>query len=85
MLGASHTHDGMFGLEIKTFFRKHPVLRRHFRGVYAADQLRSVRLRDKSFAIINTDILDGEGGIHWYSVAKFGRCLGNKFKAFGKA
>jgi hypothetical protein len=68
----------MLGSEIKTFFRNHPVLRHHLKGVYAADQLRWLRLPDKSFAICNTDTLDGgEGGKHWWCLAKVGRRFGN--------
>jgi hypothetical protein len=46
----------MRGSKIKDFFRtRHPVLDNHFRGLFAADQLKRLRLRNKSFVIINTD------------------------------
>jgi hypothetical protein len=68
----------MLGEEIVSFFRTHPVLRNHFRGVYAADQIKSVRLKNRTFAIVNTDRLRGEGGKHWYCLAK----LENRYELF---
>ena len=66
----------MLGSDIKVFFEKHPVLRRHFKGVFAADQIRSVQFQNRSFAVVNTDILHGgAGGFHWYCLAKLDRRL----------
>ena len=71
----------MLGSDIKQFFDQHPVLCRHFLGVFAADQVRTVlrRLRNRSIAIFNTDVLNGgTGGKHWWCLAK----LENKLEAF---
>lgn len=53
----------MLGSEIEEFFRAHPLLRRHFLGVFASDQLRTVvqrRLRNRTLCIVNTDVSTGE-------------------------
>jgi hypothetical protein len=84
----------MKGSKIKRFFRdKHPVLNRHFQGLYAADQLKTLRLRDRQFVVVNTDRslpimrvlllliwcpLRLSGiGRHWYCIAQLNGCLGN--------
>lgn len=83
----------MLGTEIKNFFEKHPVLKRHFLGVFAADQVHRVlkRLRNKTLAVINTDVSSGPGknmparvkraflqlfpGLHWWVLLKLEKRL----------
>lgn len=66
----------MLGSEIKDYFNNHPILKKHFVGVFAADQVQTVckRLRNKNIAVLNTDISSGIGK-HWWCLLK----LENKF------
>ena len=66
----------MLGEEIKQFFSAHPALRRHFKGVFASDQVRLLLLKNRTVAIVNTDSLKGDGK-HWYCLAKLENRLGN--------
>jgi hypothetical protein len=59
----------MKGSEIKDFFDQRPNLSRCFRGVFAADQVRRLRLRNRTAAVINTGVLRSHG-FHWYAVIK---------------
>lgn len=69
----------MRGSDIQEYFEKHPILKRHFLGIYAADELRKVRrrLRNRTLAIINTDVSSGTGK-HWWCLAKLENRLGKK-------
>jgi hypothetical protein len=66
----------MLGLEIVDYFRQQPLLKKHFLGVFAADSLPNLipRLREKKFAVINTDIAAGDGK-HWYALFKVNKNL----------
>jgi hypothetical protein len=57
----------MLGIEIVNYFKAHPLLNRHFLGVFAADAIDNIILKEKTFAVINTDSASGEGK-HWYVV-----------------
>lgn len=59
----------MLGAEILAFFREHPLLGRHFKGIFAADQIGSLRLSNRSAAVVNTDSLEEEGA-HWWTVSR---------------
>lgn len=67
----------MLGADIEAFFKGHPVLKKHYKGIYAREQVKSIRLRNRSLAIINTDSLSGDGK-HWYCLSKLENRLGNK-------
>jgi hypothetical protein len=54
----------MLGSEILDYFSRHPVLHKHLAGVFAADQLRNLRLCNRSAAVVNTDKLVGEGKLN---------------------
>jgi hypothetical protein len=51
----------MLGYEFADFYKSHPSLERHFKGVFAVDQVDELNLKNKCFAVINTDILQGQG------------------------
>ena len=67
----------MLGADIKQFFLSHPNLRRHFKGVFAADQTWrwSLKLKNRTAVVVNTDSLSGPGK-HWYTVLKLENRLG---------
>jgi hypothetical protein len=75
----------MLGSDINDFFETHPVLKRHYKGVFASEQVSKARRRisakrveertTRNFAIINTDTLNG-GGKHWWCLAKVEERLG---------
>jgi hypothetical protein len=65
----------MLGSEIKAQFMLHPVFRKNFLGVFGADQVRSIRLRDRTACVINTDLVNGDG-VHWYCLIQLDGRLG---------
>ena len=65
----------MLGADIKHFFALHPNLKKRFKGVFAADQLWSLSLQNKTAAVVNTDSLNGPGK-HWYTIIKLENRLG---------
>jgi hypothetical protein len=58
----------MLGSEIEEYFRGKLLLKHHFRGIFSSDQV--PLLRQKTFAIINTDNALGDGK-HWYVLLNF--------------
>jgi hypothetical protein len=64
----------MLGLEIVDYFKSHPLLRKYFLGVFAADAISKILFREKTFAVINTDPASGEGK-HWYVLFKMDKTL----------
>ena len=59
----------MLGSEIEQYFKSHPLLKRHFLGIFASDQIGQISFRNKTFAVVNTDTLEGEGQ-HWFLVMR---------------
>jgi Ulp1 family protease len=57
----------MLGTEIEAYFKSHPILKKHFLGIFAVDQIARINFRHKKFAVVNTDSLSGEG-IHWFLI-----------------
>jgi hypothetical protein len=55
----------MLGSDIEQYFKKHPLLKKYFLGIFAVDQISQIRFKDKTFAVVNTDTLEGEGE-HWF-------------------
>jgi hypothetical protein len=65
----------MLGSELADFLKKLPLLKRHFCGVFAADQAPHLRLKvNKTFVIANTDVHDGDGQ-HWFLIMRVNHCL----------
>jgi hypothetical protein len=79
----------MLGSEINDYFHAHPVLCRHYLGVFASNEVRKIRWRTrdekesrvKKFAIVNTDTLSGDG-LHWYCLSKL-ECRTELFDPLG--
>lgn len=51
----------MLGSEIQAFFREQKHLGSRFLGVFAKDEIQNIKFCNKSFAVVNTDVLSGEG------------------------
>jgi hypothetical protein len=71
----------MLGAEIVAFFKKQRNLKRHFRGTLAADRLQTISLKNKQFAIVNTDVLAGDG-LHWYLIFRICDRYGTNPRSF---
>jgi hypothetical protein len=59
----------MLGSDIERYFKEHPLLRAHFLGVFAADQVHRLKLRNRTAAVVNTDSLEGDGK-HWWCLLR---------------
>ena len=67
----------MRGSKIEEFFYSDKTLRRHFKGIYAKDLLFSLKLKNKTFVLVNTDNALGTG-LHWYLIFR----LENSYEMF---
>jgi hypothetical protein len=72
----------MLGSQIEAYFRNHPVLRAHFRGVHGANEVKRLRLQNRTAAIINTQGTNEEGsGLHWWVLLRLENRTG-KYRYF---
>lgn len=71
----------MLGADIVLFLQRFRNLRRLFRGTFASDQVQALcrDLKDKTFAICNTDSLAGPGQ-HWFVIFRLEGHFGKKSK-----
>jgi hypothetical protein len=59
----------MIGAEIIQYFEGSKSLKKHFKGVFASDQVKDIFLKEKTFVVINTDSVEGTGK-HWFALFK---------------
>jgi hypothetical protein len=59
----------MLGSDIKAFFEEDPLFSGVFLGVFAADQVSGLFIKERTAAVINTDSIDGEGK-HWWCILR---------------
>jgi hypothetical protein len=67
----------MLGAEISAYFKDDALFSSIFLGVFAADQVSGLVLKDRTAAVINTDTLEGDGK-HWWCLL----CLDGKLELF---